>query len=86
VDNIVNYHGADEPMLEMTFMGGNVGGYGNVPFGDAPFGGGRRSSDERLFAWTTKFKLIKLRFSGTTKRKLRFVSISIAYVHGGIRR
>jgi hypothetical protein len=86
VDNIITYHGADQPMLQMTFMGGGAGGYGNVPFGDAPWGGGRRSSDERLYAWTTKFKLIKLRFFGATKRKLKFISVSLAYVHGGIRR
>jgi hypothetical protein len=67
-------------------MGGGVGGFGNVPYGDAPYGGGRRSSDERLYAWTTKFKLMKLRFFGATKRKLKFISVSLAYVHGGIRR
>lgn len=86
VDNIISQQGVDTPMLSMTFVGGNAGGYGNVPFGDAPFGGGRRSSDERLYAWTTKFKLLKLRFLGTTKKKLKFISVSIAYVHGGVRR
>lgn len=86
VDNIVSSQGVDQPMLSMTFMGGGAGGYGNVPYGDRPYGGGRRSSDERLYAWTTKFKLMKLQFIGTTTRKLKFISVSIAYVHGGIRR
>jgi hypothetical protein len=86
VDNIITYQGVDQPMLQMNFMGGGVGGFGNVPYGDAPYGGGRRSSDERLYAWTTKFKLMKLRFFGATKRKLKFISVSLAYVHGGIRR
>ena len=86
VDNIVQSQGVATPMLSMNFVGGGAGGYGDVPFGDAPFGGGRKSSDERLFAWTTKFKLLKLRFFGTTREKLKFISISIAYVHGGIRR
>jgi hypothetical protein len=87
VDNIRTATTLYEPeMLTMQFIGGGAGGFGNVPFGDAPFGGGRRTVDERLIAWTTKFKLLKLKFSGTTRRKLKFISISIAYVHGGIRR
>jgi hypothetical protein len=88
VDNFYTHDGEDAPMLKMDFYGGNkgTGGYGNVPFGNAPFGGGRPSQDERLFAWTTKFKLVKLRFSGTTRKPLRFVSVSIAYVRKTIRR
>jgi hypothetical protein len=86
VDNIVTYQGVDSPQLSMTFVGGDAGGYGNVPYGDAPYGGGRNSSDERLFAWTAKFKLYKMRFYGTTKKKLKFISISIGFVFGGIRR
>jgi hypothetical protein len=86
IDNIIAWQGVDQPMLSMTFAGGDSGGYGNVPYGDSGYGGGRRSSDERLYAWTTKFKLLKLRFSGTTTLKLKFISVSIAYIHGGIRR
>jgi hypothetical protein len=86
VDNIIARQGVDQPMLSMTFSGGDSGGYGNVPYGDSGYGGGRRSSDERLYAWTTKFKLLKLRFSGSTTLKLKFISVSIAYIHGGIRR
>ena len=86
VDNIITYQGARVPMLSMKFVGGDSGGYGNDHYGGAPYGGGRNSSDERLFAWTTKFKLLKLRITGTTTRALRFISISIAYVGGGIRR
>jgi hypothetical protein len=86
VDNIIMHHGVSSPMLRMQFTAGDSTGYGDEPYGDAPYGGGRRSSDERLFAWTTKFKLLKLRFSGTTRSKLKFISVSVAYVHGGIRR
>lgn len=86
VDNIVQQQGTDVPMLQMTFVGGDAGGYGNVQYGNAPYGGGRRSSDERLFAWTTKLKLLKLRFTGITTAKLKFISVSIAYVLGGVRR
>ena len=46
----------------------------------------RGTQDERLYAWTTKFKLLKLRFFGSTTNKLKFVSVSIAFVSGGIRR
>jgi hypothetical protein len=86
VDNIMSYQGVSTPMLRMQFTAGDASGYGDTPYGDTGYGGGRRSSDERLFAWTTKFKLLKLRFSGTTRNKLKFISVSVAYVHGGIRR
>jgi hypothetical protein len=86
VDNFYQYNGADSPMLKMDFVGGDSGGFGNVPFGDAPFGGGRLSREERLFGWTTKFKLMKLRFSGSVTTPLRFVSVSLAYVRKTIRR
>lgn len=86
VDNIFHYQGVNAPMLVAKFVGGDAHGYGNTPYGDSPYGGGRRTSDERLFAWTTKFKLIKLRFTGTSRNRLKFISISLAYVHGGIRR
>jgi hypothetical protein len=75
-----------EPYLTMDFMGGDEGGYGNVPYGEAPFGGGRRTVDERLYAFTAKFHLIKFIFSGTAKLRLRFIAISVAYIHGSIRR
>ena len=75
-----------EPYLTMDFMGGDTGGYGNVPYGEVPFGSGRRTVDERLYAFTSKFHLLKLIFSGTTKLRLRFIAISIAYIRGGIRR
>jgi hypothetical protein len=87
VDNITSGNATYDPeMLSMQFIGGSAGGFGGVPYGDAPYGGGRRTVDERLIAWTTKFKLLKLKLSGSTRRKLKFISISIAYVHGGIRR
>lgn len=86
VDNLVSQKGVDTPMLSMDFVGGDSGGYGSQLYGNAPYGGGRNSSDERLYAWTTKFKLFKMRFIGTTTRKLKFISISIGYILGGVRR
>jgi hypothetical protein len=86
VDNIHNYHSVDSPLLSMQFTGGSAGGYGDTPYGDGPYGGGRRSSDERLYAFVAKFKILKLRFSGSTRNPLRFVSISLGYIPGSIRR
>jgi hypothetical protein len=86
VDNIVFYRGERVPMLSMQFTGGDAGGYGNSPYGDSPYGGGRRTRDERTYGYNTKFKLLKLRIHGETDKRLRIVSISIAYLRGGIRR
>jgi hypothetical protein len=86
VDNLEIVNGVRSPMLSMDFIGGVIGGFGNQLYGNSPYGGGRRSADERLYAWTTKFKLLKLRFIGTTTRKLKFISISIGYILGSVRR
>jgi hypothetical protein len=69
--------GYNTPMLSIDFVGGEYAGVDN---------GLRLAGEERLYAWTTKLKLLKLRFFGSTKRKLKFVSVSLAYVRGGIRR
>ena len=83
VDNILDL----PPYLSIDFAGGQGTGYGVQGYGTL-YGGGavRRAGDERLYAITAKFKLMKLRFIGATKQKLRFISISIAYLHGSIRR
>jgi hypothetical protein len=86
VDNIIQRKGVNVPLLSMTFVGGDSEGYGASPYGDSPYGGGRRSSDERLYAFVAKFKLLKLRFYGSTKQALKFVSISVGYLRGSIRR
>jgi hypothetical protein len=69
--------GQNTPMLRMDFVGGEYTGSDPTV---------RRAGEERLYAWTTKLRLLKLRFFGATKRKLKFVSVSIAFVTGGIRR
>jgi hypothetical protein len=86
VDNITHYKGDRVPMLSMKFVGGDAGGYGNSPYGNSPYGGGRRTREERTYGYNTKFKLLKLRIYGETNDRLRIVSISIAYIRGGIRR
>jgi hypothetical protein len=73
------------PSLEMDFVGGDRGGFGVEPF-DAEFGGGRLSSDERLYAFPQKFKLFKLRFIGYAMGGLQFVSITLLYNKLGIGR
>lgn len=83
VDNILDL----PPYISIDFAGGQGTGYGVQPYGTG-YGGAaiRRAGEERLYAITAKFKLMKLRFIGATKQKLRFISISIAYLHGSIRR
>jgi len=86
VDNILRFEGADAPLLSMDFIGGDAAGYGEGPYGDGPYGGGRNTSEERLFAYVAKFKLLKLRVHGLSKKNLKFISISVAYMRGSIRR
>lgn len=74
-----------DPALSMDFVGGDRLGFGLEPLDDE-FGGGRISSDEREYAWTTKFKLMKMRFSGYADRPLQFVSVTINFIGGTIRR
>jgi len=84
VDNIL-----DKPAYaSVPFVAGSGAGYGANAYGTAPYGDGgeRRAIEERLYAVVGKFKLLKLRFFGSTKNKLRFISVSIAYLHGSIRR
>lgn len=69
----------DAPALTMDMAGGDVIGFGGVSH---PFGGGRRTSSELLYAWPAKFKLMKLRFRGETTKELAFVGINILYQEG----
>jgi hypothetical protein len=70
----------------MDFVGAENAGYGGEAYGDSAYGGGRRTRDERTFGFNTKFKLLKLRIIGSTRFKLRIISVSLAYLHGSIRR
>jgi hypothetical protein len=71
------------PNNMMTFVGGDNGGFGN---NGQSYGGGRRTRDQRLFAWTARGKLFKLRFQGVVSEPLRVVAISLLYQGGSIRR
>lgn len=72
------------PALEMNFVGGNIGGYGNNPegYGGGAFGGGRLANDERFYGFPLKFKILKMRIYGSTKAPLSISSISLIYSRG----
>jgi hypothetical protein len=78
----------DTPLLSMDFDGSGALGYGADGYGNAYGGGGvgRPTNEERLYAFPMKCNLMKLRFTGSTKFPLRFVSISIMYMRGSVRR
>lgn len=78
---LVNADLADAPLLSMEFTAGDSGGFGS---GDAPYGGGRNTADERLYVWPAKFQLMKLRVRGRATEPLKFVSITMHYLLGGI--
>ena len=78
----------DTPQLTMDFDGGDVVGYGRDGYGKA-YGGsniGRPTNEERMYSFPMKCNLMKLRFTGASKKPLRFVSISIMYMRGSVRR
>lgn len=84
VDNItVDADGADNPTLSMEFVGGSSGGYGN---GSQPYGGGRRSGDERAWRWKSDCNIAKMAITGSSREPLALISISILRVHAGMRR
>lgn len=80
---IVGYGDVDAPQLSTEFVGGDTNGFGNGP---QPYGGGRDTSNELLYAWPAKFQLCKLRFSGQATGGLSFASITMHYQDGGINR
>lgn len=85
VDNIYfdPVNGSYIPTLQMTFTAGDNIGYG---VGEQPYGGLVRAADERSWAWTAKFKIMKLRLTATIRAPLSIVAISIAYQTGNMQR
>lgn len=81
LDNIYTYAGADAPMVQMSFAAGD-----NPPPLPPADQSNRTTADERLYGFPAKFRLLKLRFTGTAREPLRFISISVAYIIGSIRR
>jgi hypothetical protein len=74
---------ARTPSASISFHGSEAGGYGGV---GAPYGGGRRTRDEFLWYYGLKFKLLKLRFVGSTINALKLISININYLIGSHQR
>jgi len=74
-----------DPALSLVFEGGDGPGFGADAFGE-DFGGGRITRLEKLYAWVSKYKIQKLRFSGDATNKLQFISITLAYLRGSPRR
>lgn len=83
VDLIYQMGGVLIPNTVRQFIAGDSGGYGN---GVQPYGGGRRTSDQRLYEWPARGKLFKLRFEGIVNKPLRIVAVSLLYQNGSIRR
>jgi hypothetical protein len=74
-----------DPTLSMEFEGGDGPGFGLDEFGE-DFGGGRPTHLEKLYAWTAKYKLQKVRISGDKVKPLKFISITLGYLQGSPRR
>jgi hypothetical protein len=54
--------------------------------GEGPYGSGRRSLDPRLYGFPVKYKMIKFRFIGSTRRFLQLINVNFAFVRGNFRR
>lgn len=72
-------NGTDAPALSMDMVGGDAIGFGGPTH---PYGGGRRTSTEHLYAWPAKFRLMKLRFRGSTTTALSFIGVYMYYLEG----
>jgi hypothetical protein len=81
VDLIYNYNSTDSPLLSMNMVGGD-----NLPATPPATRTDRPSSDARLYGFPAKFEILKLRFSGVTTLPIKFISISLGFVMGSIRR
>jgi hypothetical protein len=73
----------DTPQLEMEMYGGDVEGFGGS---GVVMGGGRDTSDEKLYSWPANFKLAKLRITGEVTTRLEFVAITILHQEGSVYR
>lgn len=82
VDELHKTHlGVPTPNNSADFVGGSASGFGT---GTQSFGGGRSTKNARLYGWTAKGKLVKLRISGSTDKPLRFIAVIVGYLLGGI--
>ena len=73
------------PTLSMEMAGGDNQGFGGTGYGHY-YGGGRPTSLEKLYSWVSKYKIQKLRMTGDSSEGLRFISVTLGYLNGSIRR
>jgi hypothetical protein len=71
------------PVRSMAYVASGAGGFGR---GDQPYGGGRRTKEQVIWATPLYCKLLKLRFEGETTEPLRIIAVSLVYHEGGLRR
>lgn len=81
-----NGHPPYTPAAQLQWIGRDAGGFGNSPYGSSPYGGGNNTSMRSLSLMPTKFTTAKFRFSGSSMGPLKFVSITLLYQKGTIRR
>jgi hypothetical protein len=78
-----NADGGDDPALTLEMVAGDSPGFGG---GAQPYGGGRRTSDERLWGFPLEFKTVKFRVTAAVTKKLKFNSMSFAIGGGTYKR
>lgn len=81
VDRLYTYNNIDSPLVQIALTGGD-----NQPAVPPATRTDRPTDDERLYGFPAKFHILKLRFSGTTTLPIRFISVSLGYIMGSLRR
>jgi len=78
----------DAPQLTMDFDAASSLGYGRDGYGKSYGGGstGHPTNEERLYGFPMKANLVKLLYRGVTKKPVKFISISLGYTRGSVRR
>ena len=74
------------PALVIPFIAKDAGAYGIQRYGNSPYGSGNNTASHGLTLTPTKFDLLKLRFCGSAMGPMKFVSITLMYQVGSIRR
>lgn len=67
------------PALSVNMIGNDAQGFG---YDAGPFGGGRRSNDPRLMGFPVKFKTLKPRIIGATRKPLEINTLSFLFARG----
>jgi len=77
-----------DPALQMDFRGGSLQGFGGggSTGGTQPFGGGRNTSDARVYKFPVRFKSMKMRVTGQSTEKIRFFGFTMMYSRGTVQR